>query len=915
MAEIGIKTLLYLNEHNESVRFAGGASGTVLIGAGTTALPQWKTLADAGISATGHKHALADCTGTLAVGKGGTGATSLTGVLLGNGTNAVTALTSTTTGHVLQKTSSGYGFAALPSHASTATTYGAASASNYGHAMATGTTPKAPASTAALGTETAKFARGDHVHPLQTSVSGNAGTATKLANSRNFSITGGATANPVSFDGSGDVELTVTSLDASKLDVAYLPLAGGLMNGPISSRIIESYGRYYGCLQYQWNTSVTTIAITTPFPSSNTNGGTVPASGDGEQFFQLHITGIDNTSNGKTLDIKVGIAVKVGGSINADHSGWSSIGIITPSKVQHGTINYKHAVIITLPTVTNGNHMRINVDACFDYWAKRDNGWMDSIPLYTAVGTWGIDNNTTGITLDSGDGLNYYAVSGNHEHLYAGSTEPGGAPNSESVTSGEYYVLGVASANTALKFTSTANKLVKFNGATGALTAPTFVGALTGNVTGNCTGSSGSCTGNAATASAWKTGRTISLTGGVTGTSAAWTGSGNLSIATTLSSHNHAAGNINSGVFGVGRGGTGLSTYAKGDILYCSEDTGTDPVLSKLSIGSANQMLTVDPTNGVPAWDTVPVYFAVCETAAATTAKVATSIGTRKLTSDTLTAGTVVFVRFTNTNSGAVGSLTLNIDGTGAKPIKQQLNISATSDLSNKAQLIAGNTYMFQYNGTNWVSTFNYNNTYSEITDDNLQSSTSSTAGLITGRRFVSALNALIADTLRLQITDSVSTAVNGTPVLAITGSETHWANLNVRERRYLKLNDSSSGITTSGAGYTISQTANSDLTVHMTIGNGATSNFSRYITLPSPSSLTEGDRIEFVITNLSSRVGTIWFDQGVSDASLYRSSQNYNYTQSERFFSTGEHVIADVITVGTGTTKVWRIVKHSELY
>ena len=39
-----------------------------------------------------------------------------------------------------------------------------------------------------------------------------------------------------------------------------------------------------------------------------------------------------------------------------------------------------------------------------------------------------------------------------------------------------------------------------FNSSTGALTATSFVGALTGNVTGNASGSSGSCTGNAATA-------------------------------------------------------------------------------------------------------------------------------------------------------------------------------------------------------------------------------------------------------------------------------------------------------------------------------------------------------------------------------------------------------------------------------
>lgn len=49
---------------------------------------------------------------------------------------------------------------------------------------------------------------------------GNASSATALANSRNFSITGGATAAAVAFDGTDNVALNVTSLDATKLDLA-----------------------------------------------------------------------------------------------------------------------------------------------------------------------------------------------------------------------------------------------------------------------------------------------------------------------------------------------------------------------------------------------------------------------------------------------------------------------------------------------------------------------------------------------------------------------------------------------------------------------------------------------------------------------------------------------------------------------
>lgn len=102
-------------------------------------------------------------------------------------------------------------------HAFTSTTYGAASDTLYGHAKASGTTPKA-AGTAAVGAEMDAFARGDHVHPAQTTVSGNAGTATKLATAR--------TINGVGFDGSKDIAIG---------DSTKLPLSGGVMTGSIQN--------------------------------------------------------------------------------------------------------------------------------------------------------------------------------------------------------------------------------------------------------------------------------------------------------------------------------------------------------------------------------------------------------------------------------------------------------------------------------------------------------------------------------------------------------------------------------------------------------------------------------------------------------------------------------------------------------
>jgi len=109
------------------------------------------------------------------------------------------------------------------------------------------------------------------------------------------------------------------------------------------------------------------------------------------------------------------------------------------------------------------------------------------------------------------------------------------------------------------------------------------------------------------------------------------------------------------------------------------------------------------------------IFYGTCSTAASTTAKVVTC--TEFSTSD-LKAGAAILVTFTATNTGAVGSLTMNVNSTGAKAMKKQYNTS-TGNLTSAGELIAGNTYLFVYNATYssnagaWVLiTADYNNTY-----------------------------------------------------------------------------------------------------------------------------------------------------------------------------------------------------------
>ena len=162
-----------------------------------------------------------------------------------------------------------------------------------------------------------------------------------------------------------------------------------------------------------------------------------------------------------------------------------------------------------------------------------------------------------------------------------------------------------------------------FNSNTGILTATGFAGPLTGNVTGNASGSSGSTTGNAATATALATARTIG------GTS--FDGTANISVALAATSTAlatartiggvsfdgtanitlpgvDAAGNQNtsgtaaglSATLAVASGGTGLTSYTAGDILYYASGT----TLTKLAKGTASQQIRMNSGATAPEWFT-----------------------------------------------------------------------------------------------------------------------------------------------------------------------------------------------------------------------------------------------------------------------------------------------------------------------
>ena len=85
------------------------------------------------------------------------------------------------------------------------------------------------------------------------------------------------------------------------------------------------------------------------------------------------------------------------------------------------------------------------------------------------------------------------------------------------------------------------------------------------------------------------------------------------------------------------------------------------------------------------------IHYGVCSTEAATTTKAVACTGFTKVT------GAWIAVKFTVTNTGAVGSLQLNVNSTGGAPIKYR-----NANLPDASTLTAQRVYLFVYDGTNY---------------------------------------------------------------------------------------------------------------------------------------------------------------------------------------------------------------------
>ena len=144
------------------------------------------------------------------------------------------------------------------------------------------------------------------------------------------------------------------------------------------------------------------------------------------------------------------------------------------------------------------------------------------------------------------------------------------------------------------------------------------------------------------------------------------------------------------------------------------------------------------------------IYYGTSTTAASTVAKVATCPNMPL----PLAVGTVICVNFSNTNTGSVSDLTLNVNSQGAKGIKMIRNGSVQS-LPAAAQLVANAPCMFIYSGTYWFLTgtdYNSNTTYDAMSQSEANTGTATTARTITA--------AVLNTKINNNINANVSTAI-----------------------------------------------------------------------------------------------------------------------------------------------------------
>ena len=343
---------------------------------------------------------------------------------------------------------------------------------------------------------------------ISSDITGNAATATAWATGRTLSLTGDVTGTSAAFDGSGNITLS-TTIAANSIalgtDTTGNYVATGAVSGSGLSGSASAEGATFTVTSNATNAN-TPSTIVFRDASGDFSAGTITANLSGNATTATTATtanGVAANSVALGTDTTGNYVATIATNAGLDGSGSSEGAAVTLS------LNLSE---LTTSTSDGDGDFFVVVDAA-NAQKKLTKGNINISGF----------NNDAGYTTNVGD------ITG----VTAGSFITGGGTS------------GTVTINVDATSANTASKVVARDGS-GNFSAGTITAALTGN---------------AATATKWATGRTISLTGDVTGTSGAFDGSGNLSFATTIAANSVALGTDTTGNY-VATGatsGSGLS--------------------------------------------------------------------------------------------------------------------------------------------------------------------------------------------------------------------------------------------------------------------------------------------------------------------------------------------------------------------
>ena len=411
------------------------------------------------------------------------------------------------------------------------------------------------AGTAVVGVSTLT-ARQDHVHPIQTTVSGNANTATTLATARNITLSGDVTGT-ASFNGSADALITATVADNSHnhtitnvaglqaaLDAKVDDLEKGSANGvatlDVNGKVTLTQipDSVLGQLEYMGTWDFTTVLPTATqkgqywISSISGNGYAV---GDWSVWNGTAFDKVDNT------DAVSSVAGRTGNVVLA--------------KSDVGLANVDNTADSAKP-VSTAQQTALNLKANL------------ASPVFTG--------NVTGLGVATGTSFNSITGLSSVVGTTSGTAAVGTSTTvarADHVHPVQTTITGNASTATALQ-TSRNIGGVAFNG-TSDITLPGV------NATGNQ-----ATTGNAGTATKLATTRNIALTGDITG-NVDFDGTANVSIATTIAANSVALGTDTTGNYVAGNtAGTGIAVTG-------TAGEGWSPTIALTNVGTAGTYKSV----------------------------------------------------------------------------------------------------------------------------------------------------------------------------------------------------------------------------------------------------------------------------------------------------------------------------------